>query len=357
MSDARVTGMNVVAVSRRSSWGKWVVASLVLAGIAAGLVGVNYRQVKVSNHSTPDAGSVQMPLQAVAAELDDLEQRVQTAVDHGRADTVRRDVEKFIARHPRFSPAYKLMGLVCLALEQFDKAYDQFRLSLKIDPAQSQVHLLAGSICVQQDRLDEAEHHYLKAIGLEPTNLRFRIHLAQCWIQQLRPEEARRQLMTVLRYDSSRHLAYAMLSDVYLSENKKALAMNQIIKALEVTPLTDRDNQINYLRRKATILRRQNKPSESLQVFEQLSELERLDPNVIAEMAASLSMQGRFQDAALLYESTLRQVPTDWRLAAGAADWWIKAGQYDKARLAVDRLRAINPRVPVLASLEGRLVP
>jgi len=349
--------MNVVVVSRRSSRGRWVVASLVLVGVAAGLISVNHRQVKGGDHSTPDAGSVQMPLQAVAAELDDLEQRVQTAVDQGRADTMRRDVEKFIARHPRFGPAYKLMGLVYLALEQLDKAYDQFRLSLKLDPAQSQVHLLAGSICVQQDHLDDAEHHYLEAIGLEPTNIRFRIHLAQCWVQQQRLEEARRQLMTVLRYDSSHHLAYAMLSDVYLSENKKVLAMNQIIKALEATPLTDRDDQINYLRRKAAILRRQNKPSESLQVFEQLSELERLDPDVIAEIATSLSMQGRFQEAALLYESTLRQVPTDWRLAAGAADWWIKAGQHDKARLAVDRLRAINPRLPALVGLEGRLVP
>ena len=349
--------MSAVAESRRSSRGRWVVAALVLAGVAAGLISVNHWQDKAAKPSAPGAGSAPMNLQVVAGELEDLEQRVKTAVDHGRADTVRRDVEKFIARYPRFGPAYRLMGLVYLALDKLDKAYEQFRLSLELDAAQGEVHLLAGSICVQQDRIDDAEHHYLEAIGLDPTNIRYRMHLAQCWVQQRRLDEARQQLMTVLRYDSSHHRAYAMLSDVYLSENKTVLAMNQIIRALEATPLTERDDQVKYLRRKAAILRRQNEPAESLQVLEHLSDLERLDPGVIAEMAVSLSMQGRFGDAALLYESALRQVPTDWRLAAGAADWWLKAGQRDKARLAVDKLRAINPRLPAVADLENRLMP
>ena len=302
-----------------------------------------------------DAGSVPWDMAEAMRQLDQLQPMVQQALENDRVRTVLRDVERFTERFPEFSDGYTLLGQVFLGENDLESAYANLKISLDLDPAQAEIHLLAGSICHKLVRPTEAEWHYRQAKDLKPENMRYRLHFAQSLLSQQRLEEARDDLLALLRQDSSQHAAYAMLADLYMRQNKTTLAMNQINKAYEHTQLTDRDNQIVYLRQKSAILRRQNKPDDALQILERLSLEERRDPSVIEEMAICLSMQGQVREAALRYEKQLMDEPSDWRLAAGAARWWISAREWDKARVAVNKIRMIDPRLSVLAELEKHL--
>jgi len=352
--------MNAAIADHGGKRGRVVVVVVALTGLAAGLVSLSYwhyyeRELEAAMVKDP-AGSVTWDQATADRELEDLQRRAQAALENDRAQDVRREVERFVERYPRYAAGYTLLAQVRLGEQRQDEAYEQFKISLELDPAQADVHLLAGTLCMQLKRPDAAERHYRQAVGLDPANVQLRLHLAQCYIEQQRFDDARRDLLRLLAADSSLHSAAGMLADMAMMQDKRTLAMNYINRAIENTPISQRDRRVIYIRRKARILRRQNRPDEALQTLEgKLSALERRDPEVVEEMALCWSAQGQFEPAAMLFEAALEEAPTDWRLAAGAARWWIKAGQIAKAELNLTRIRQIDPRQPVLTELEETL--
>ena len=352
--------MSMAMASCGGKRGRVIVLVLALAGLGLGLISLSYRRHharELEETIVEDAaGSVPWDRAAAERELAGLQSRVETALESDRAQEVRREAERFVERYPGYAAGYTLLGQVLLGELRHGEAYEQIKLSLELDPAQAEVHLLAGTLCMQLQRSSDAERHYRQAVGLDPANVQLRLHLAQSYIEQQRFDEARRDLVRLLMADSSLHSAAAMLADMAMMQNKLTLAMNYIARAIENTPIAQRERQVIYIRRKARILRRQNKPDEALQTLEeQLGGLERRDPEVLEEMAHCWSAQGQYQPAAMLFEAALERSPTDWRLAAGAARWWIKADQTAKAELNLARIRQIDPRQPVVAELEATL--
>lgn len=302
------------------------------------------------------AGSAVWDQDAAALELGELQQWFNDAAsENGSVKAVSDAAQRLVERYPKYDAAHTLLGQVLMYQGRFEEAYERFKLSLDLNGQQPELHLLAGTLSLKLDQIDQATGHYSMAIGLDTTNPRYRVHLAQAYIKQHKHEKARTTLLEALRIDSSLHEAYALLADLYAQQNRLALALSQIQRAIEQTPVSERAMQVIYSRRKSALLRRGNQPDEALVALNTLTDAERTDPHVMNEMALCWSLQGQPENAATMYEQAMAQNPTNWPLIAEAARWRIKAGDVETAQKHLATLRQINPRAQAITELEAQL--
>ncbi len=348
----------VTSPRRRSRRGIGVVVGLIVLGVAVAIVVRAYwsrqaehlRQQTASNQ--PGAGSVAFDQNQAELELARTQEAFSEAITRRRDVTPARDAARgLVERYPHFVPARTLYAQVLLKHGDFDAAYDQLTLSLELDAQQPEVHVLAGTVALELEQLEQAAGHFSNAVGLDPTNGLHRVRLAQAYLQLRRFDDTRDTLLEALRIDSALHQAYALLADTYAQQNKATLALPQIQKAIELTGSSERPITVAYIRKKAAILRRDNRPDEALLTLQNLRPEELADPGVIEDMALCWSMTGRFSKAAELYEDALAANPTNPRLVVGAARWRVKAGDADAARKHIQTLRRLNPRHPALDEL------
>ncbi len=364
--DAMATTQNRSSQGRgshalRRGRGNWVVLSLLVIGIIAGMAAVRYwnmqaRFLKQPQEPAEGAGAAVWDEQVAGGELATLgEQFNELAGDGGDAQAIVKQAWRLVERYPKFAAARTLLGQILLYQDRFGEALEQFELSLGLNARQPEVHLLAGTLAGKLGDFNKATHHYSMAVGLDAHEPRYKLHLAQAYVTAHRQDEARDLLLEALRLDSSLHQGYALLADIYAQQNRLTLALPQIQKAIDQTPVSQRGTQVVYIRRKAALLRRDNRPQQALLVLDALSPSEQLDPGVMHEMAVCWSILGKPGQAAELYERVLAKAPTRWELAAEAAKWRIKAGDVDAARRLVDHARNVNPRAAVIQELEQEL--
>lgn len=299
-----------------------------------------------STELTPEQRQVQQE------QIEQLQQRFSEAISQ------RKDTTSFIAsarqlaqQYPANSAAQIMLGQVLLFNDHHQQALEAFEAGLTLNPAQPELELLAGTVAMQLEQYESAQRHYSQAVGLEPANARYRVHLAQSLVAQQQYDAARQVLIEALKLDSNMHQAYAGLGDLYARENKLELAIQQVKRAIELTPEQDARSLSAYTRRHAALLRRANKPAESLSVLGSLPPEQLYHAAVMKEVAAGWMMLGEPSRAAQHYERALLFDPTHDLAAAEAARYYLKAGNVERAKLMVDKLRSINPRWPGLEEL------
>lgn len=342
------------AVRPRPGRGRWLVVAITAVGIGAGLVSLTWwryieRQWHGAAHADgrPDAPDEQR--------FGTLAEKVNDALAHDRGKAVLEEVEQLIARYPGYAPAHRMLGQVQLGLKSLDRAYASFARSLELDAAQPEVHRLSGTICMELKRPEGALRHYVEAVDLAPTDVSLRLHLYQCRLALGDVDTARVGLERLVAHDSSSHKALAMLATIAFDEGESARSLELISRSIEVVPIIDREDEVAYIVQKARILRSIDRADEGLTLLDHLGASERLQPAVMAEIALGLAARDRPDRAALIYEEALIDAPTDWRLAAEAARWWAKAGEIDKSKVNVDRVRSLNPNAGILSELETLL--
>lgn len=332
---------------------------LLLLGIAAGLVTVSYwsaqsRAIK-QRAKQEGTGAARTEQQPVDPALDELTRAFEQVVAEGRSIGSLADaVQQVVGQYPKHAPTRTLLGQVLLYGGQSEKAYQQLAISLRLDGQQPEVHLLCGTIAYRLGRIGQATDHYAKAVDLDPSNPRYRLHLAQAYNQAQQRDRAKEVLVEALRIDSSLHEAQAALADIYAEQGHFELALTQIQKAIEQTPVSQKSRWAQYHRRKAALLRQDNNPQEALLTLQSLH-AEHIDPELLSELATCWSMMGQPDRAATLYEDAIAADPTEPSLVVGATHWRIKAGDHDLARQHLDRLRQLNGRTAMVAQLEGQL--
>ena len=328
----------------------WIVLVLVVIGIVAALflIGTEFAPAPAEPRE-PD-------LTEAAAELDALQQRFSGAIQRRRSiEPMLDDARELVDRYPAFAPARVSLGQMLIASGKSEAAYEQLVAALDLDPNQAELEDLAGGVALGLDRPEEAQRHYEQAVSLEQDNPRYRLHLAVALLRQNRYDKARNTLLEALRLDASLHEAHAMLADVFAAQNKLGPAMDQLNRALELASEGQAKHREAYLRKLATLLRRDNRAAESLDVLRRLPPRRWIDRQVSEEMAQSWMMLGRPGDAAHHYEQVLFVAPgTDWA-AERAAYYRLKAGQTEEARENLKILKQINPRAPQITELEAAL--
>jgi len=274
---------------------------------------------------------------------------------------------ELVDQYPQLSGAHVLLGQMLLDDNKLTEALEQLQKSLELNQRQPHIQYLAGNTALMIGNLGAAEKHISQAISMDPTNGRYRLHMAMVYLGKRKYPEARMTLLQALNFDSSLHEAHSGLSDLYARQNKLSLALQQINKAIDRTPDTsggvsggasggDHGDWVIYMRKKANLLRRANKPGDALRILEGLSPRERINPAVMNEVALCFALMGKPQQAASLYEQALIVLPMDVDLLVGAVRWHHKAGDIDAAKLHLRSLRKIDPQLPVIKKLERLFV-
>jgi tetratricopeptide (TPR) repeat protein len=344
--------------SKRGGSGAWVVVLLLLAGgigaaIAYGWWSHQQSQWREAGVPPKDAAGSARDVSQAAQEIAAVGARFTEAVDNDQPLTVVRDAAiRLTEKYPGSADARKLLGQIYLAEEDKPAAYEQLALSLAIDGRQAEVEMLAGTISEESRDIDRALVHYHAAVTLAPRNARYLTFLGNAYLAKGDRDKARQTVLEALRYDSTHHKAYALLSNMFADEGKLSLALDQIEKAIDHVTLEERPVQAGYLRYKAMLLRRDNRPGEALQVLtEALMPNEQVQRAALDDIATTWGMLGEPARAAEAYEQALAMDTTRWALLADAARWRLRAGDVAAARLHVDALRRLQPNHPALPDL------
>lgn len=275
--------------------------------------------------------------------------------DDRRVAAVRDELQLLLEKHPRSADLHAFLAQILIHEERLPAAYEQLLKSLQFERQQPELHLLAATVAMQLKEHDKAIEHYTMATGLSPRSSRYLVHLANAYLLIGRTDQARDTFLQALSVDSSAHQAYKGLSDIFAQQNKIELALQQIQKAIDQTPANQRPLQVLYIRHRAGLLRRGNRPSDALLLLKTLSGEERKDEGVLRDLAVTWALLEQPVRAAEEYESVMPDRPMDPSLLAAAAHWRIKAGDAKKAGEHVEVLRRIAPSFSGLRELEDSL--
>lgn len=339
-----------------SRW-KWLTVGLSVIVLVGGVVFWRWGSSVGKDSKSAGQGALDKTRDAEAAAraLEALEETVTAAVMEGRARSVIADLEKLVQKYPDYAPAWRTLGNVYLAAEEDERALEAYDRSLTLEPNQPALWALAGATAMKKGQVERAQKYFETAVRLDSQTARYRILLAGVHLKKQEYERARDLLLTALTIDPKAHKAYALLAETFAGQGKLSMALDQIDKAIQMVPERDRSIRRQYVRQKAELLRRANRPEEAIQVLMSLPESDRWQLEVMDDLAVCWGMMGQPGQAAAVFERRAELDPTDDQALARAAQWRIRSGDWEQARQHVARLRKINPLSPALADLERAL--
>lgn len=332
----------------------WAWAIGVLTVLAVGLLAV---ALLLDFRDRGDAADLERAGITVAEQVQALERDLAEAMEQGKVASLLPRLSQLMREHPDEPQTHLILANATLSLGQFERALGHLEEALQLDPKQAQVHLLAGTVAMELNRPNVAGKHYNQALELDPSNNTYRLHLASAYMKQRQFNEARGLLLQALQRDPELDKAYGGLAQMYALQNKLGLAMSHLTKAMELARNNPQADQryIGYVLRQAKLLRRDNRPDEALLVIAQLPESEQLRLDVLESRAMSFAQKAQPHRSAKVYVKAMEQQPQDWRFAAGAARWYIKAQYWPEARRMINRVRQLDPHAPELESLEAQM--
>jgi tetratricopeptide (TPR) repeat protein len=305
-----------------------------------------------------DSGPRQLDKEHATEAVQTLGQKLSLAIQNERDTRPLLDpAAKLVEQYPEFAPAYTLHGQVLMTLGRLDAAAKQMRTALEIGGEDPQTRALLGGVYLKLEDDDAARSNYQAAISLEKENPEHRVKLANLEYEAGNLEAAKRAALDALALDSSRHQAYALLSQVYEKQGEPSLAAQQMEKALEVLGGEEEATRVAYVRRRAAMLRRINRPEDALAALRELPPEMLFNMDIAPDFERTYGMMGQPLLVAAYYEEISRIEPVNPEPVASAAAWYLKAGDEDSARAMVQRLRKLNPRHPQLPALVEKLKP
>jgi tetratricopeptide (TPR) repeat protein len=124
----------------------------------------------------------------------------------------------------------------------YEKAEQQYKVAILIDPKRSESYFRLGSVYVDQNKLQEAEQSFVKAIMLDPRHLHASYQLAKIYLsrgEQLdKAEEYFRKYFSKWPEENTPTWAGAhwRLGQVYEKQGKKTLAVAEWKEAIRLEP-------------------------------------------------------------------------------------------------------------------------
>ena len=339
-----------------SSPGRQLAAVAVLAVVAVGIIIAAYIRVSDQPDQVAQPDGAPQPVDQAKEDLKLLiETYVNIQTERQKLKPFAEKLREFMARNAEFAPGHRLLGQVSIDVGKPRDALKHLQISLDLDPRQPGIRCIAGIVAERLGDLDLAAKHYQEAIGLEPRNGEYRMHLANVHLGRGEIVEAKQGFLEALRLNSALHEAHGALSGIYASENKLAMALTQIRKAIELTPMIERSKHVIYVRKQAKLELRDGRPDDALRNLQSLGVKERFDPEVMEDIATCYANKSRPDLAAELYEEAMRVFPADWRFVAEAARWRMRTGGEEEFYRHIRTLSRLDPGLPVIAELERKM--
>ncbi len=140
--------------------------------------------------------------------------------------------------NPDHLPSLHNLGLAYQSKKDFDNAIATFEKIKTLDRLYVPVYISLGLVYVQKGLYKQAQMEYAKAIALEPNNLVAHLNLAVAYAKQAdypRALRAARRGRSVVPSNPHLHL---LMGNIYFIEKKYVLAKSEYLKALKLQPQT-----------------------------------------------------------------------------------------------------------------------
>jgi tetratricopeptide (TPR) repeat protein len=278
----------------------------------------------------------------------------QDLLDKLQADRARAVLDELLDRFPADHEGHTLMGTVHAVNGSWAQAYQSFRRSLELQPAQPETHLVAGQIAETHLRKPEqARTHYLAARELEPTNAKYTLHLANVSLKLNRLDDARMAALEAAAAEPTVSQAHFIIGEVAARTGKIHMAIESMARARALTEPGD-PKFTKYFLRHAELLRRRGVEGRQEALTMLLAAPQPLANSrpVVEQLALTNRSLGRFEQAGETWSAWFRANPYDAEAAAQAGLAYVRADMLDPARRHLERARALKPHHPLVQALE-----
>lgn len=328
----------------------FIAALLLLITIAVGAGYYFY-----SNQAPPEPEKTAEQLEAEQREhLDKMHQAALVYIEKGELLKARKLITKLLSEYDTQADTHLLLAKVYIQEDQLQQAYEEYLKALKFDDSRDPVHHMAGNLATSLNKLDRARYHYERAVTLNPASAQHRLFLANNMLAQNEYDVARIQLLEALKRDSTLSEAHSMLANIAAKESRLTAAIDQVNKALEqVEP--DSKKYKAYILQKCKFLRRDNKPTDALNILMSLDPTVQTEPHFVDDIAQTFLMMGKPKRAAAVWAELFTLDPKNVHAAAQAGQCYLRANLPDQARKYLELGKRVSPSHPSLQALSDAI--
>jgi len=195
---------------------------------------------------------VQPPIDEDALNAEKLERAVQSAKVHtelageyfhrGQWDVALEEVDEAFKAQPDYAPAYNVLGLVNMALNEDSKALDNFEQAVRLAPKNAEIHNNYGWFLCQRlpERMDQAINFFLMAAKepLYQTPEMAYTNAGLCELKRSRYDEARLFFQKALSIQSNYSSAMIGLINIEFQRGNLQNARSKLTHFLQNNPST-----------------------------------------------------------------------------------------------------------------------
>jgi tetratricopeptide (TPR) repeat protein len=306
-------------------------------------------------------------------ELGVLQQAFQTALQE-KQDLTRlaAQARAFTEEHPETQGGYVLLAQTRMGLKQWDQAYKAWDKSLSFDQGAFELNKMAGLCAAKLGQVEQALRHYQRAVESDKADNEVfaalgRLHLS---LNDVDSAEAMFKQAVDARAPGEktnyRHEAYAGLADVSAVRGDIDTALSWIDRAIKMAKLDSSADSAGYHIQKARIYMDAGRDEDAVTMLGYTwSEFADAPWRIeSARLRAKLYERANKIDNAANYVQTIteyhrmsetRDKETLANFTALLADWQLKAGRTEDAKISLHNLQTLAPEHPAIDGLKARL--
>lgn len=259
-----------------------------------------------------------------------------------------------IERNPDCWLAQNDLGTLLYERGQIDQAIIRFRVSLAIEPGNSDAQHNLGSALAKKGFVDEAINQFQKAVAIRPNFAEAHLHLGNALLRKGQTNEAISEFekAVVMRPDLA--LMHDTLANALLQKGQVDEAIDQFEAALEIQP---DDDQAHY--NLGIALRQKGLPDEAIVQFQKAVAIRPDFAEAQNNLGNCLLQNGRVDEAIAHLRKALEILPDYAQAHYNLGNALLQKGQLDAAAAQFQKLlsahpEAVEPR-KALAGIAWRL--
>jgi len=280
----------------------------------------------------------------------------------------------FTEQVPDEPAGHVLLAQVRMSLNKWEEAYTSWAHALESDPGAYELSKMAGFCAARLSRLEQAVKHYEAAAGSagSATDCEVYAALGRLYLSLNQPEKAEAEFNLSLTAPAPgektnwKHDAYSGLADVAATRGDAEAALSWNDRAIKLAKVDSSADTVGYHIQKARIYMDLGRDDDALTMLTHTWQTYPDSQGRIesARLRAKLyERAGQLDKAvnhiALICDMHFNELERqDLVLAdffALLAEWQIKAGQKDQAKIALANLETLMPQHPKAASLKKQL--
>lgn len=269
-----------------------------------------------------------------------------------------------------------------LALQQGNHALalDYAQRAAQAAPNDPQLWFLLGYAARLSGKYPISADAYGRGLRLSPSATDGLSGLAQTYSLMGRNEDAERLLKEVIAADPRRSDDAVLLGDLYMRSADYATALEWLGKAERSRPSARSEllmalcyghlNQVDLARQYLDLAKRHAPDNPEVQramagyyreagdfasAIAALKSIRKPKPDVVAELAYTLQLNGQQEDSARLYEQAANAAPKDLDLQLSAAQAEVAVGSIEKANSLLDRAAGLDADYYRLHAIRGEI--